>query len=1718
MAKELSGRVAWALNRAIKKSAGKGAKREGAATFVRRDPDGTCWVKLPGADAETPVNGSSLANAQPGQMVAYRIDGTQLSIIGNASEPSVGQASVDRTVEPVERKADSALAEASRAHAAADAAEADAARAQAAADDAQDSADAAATAAGDAQSSADDAATAAAAAQADASQALEDAAAAASAASDAQTSADAAATAASVADGKAVAAAQAASAAQGSADAAALAASVADGKAVAAGQAASAAQSSADSANRSANSALTQLSFVEDVAGTLDWIQSHGSFVATSDTSVTEGKVYFELKQGDYVPIASPDPDADPSEEGWYELDTMTAQSDYIMSHLAVTSAGLWVLPSGIGSAQTPAQASGWKMLLANDRAVIYDGSGTAVTTLGESIAFDAGRPQRIGNSTAYVEFSPTGGGTVSIVGSNLNQSVSALEATTATVANPNLYPFFSMPMTGCSEVTTTSELNDVANNTDDYWCALNYGSYGHVLDCVEVLSDGWAHIEYDNSEGSSLSGVGYLYVRDTIGLEANHTYTAMVEFRNVAATGSDPGWTLSSASGQISGNNGGFLFVSGDIEVTGGSAVAYRQVVANRHGLSKWAVALSLGVKAGTSVSLDFRVSFYDGTYSGPYKPYVGTDYLVRMSNAESSITQNATAIETKVSQTDFNALSGRVDSAETTITQHTDAIALRATKTEAAQMAQPNLYPFFSIPLSDCTDEPTDESGYWHKITSSQYVIDGYIETLSDGWARFNVDNTEGSAGIYAGVLMCRDVFGIQPDTEYTGLFEFRNVVESVAKWTLTTVGTGYTQMGTGSGTSGSGLHINRASHPDAFVDGKAVIRTTVRANTYGADKKWLCALYLGVGAGRSVSFDVRISIYDGTYEGPYKPYVGKSLYASQAELKVAYDEIDMKVDTNGVIAAINLSTETEGGSAATIHADKVNIEGAAIFTGNGRLSQTSLDGAYDAYGAADGVVVGGRNLLRYTAHPEVGQWLAYGGNNTYARTSDGIKITITGSGNHGHSIPLAYDGCVTDNEEYVLSFDYRTNFSTTGYIYILCRTSPNAELEPVAVNGDGEWHHFSERLTWTTIGDRVAYRLLIGYINGSGNWFEIRDSSIKLERGNKETDWTPAPEDATSEGTEYIVGTQSAATNAWTGATSDTALVAGKAIAYKLPYAGNSSAATLNLTLAGGGTTGAKAIRQVYKDKSTTGAIATVTNQWPAGAVIPMVWDPAANSGNGWWVVQNLNTSQETQAYNVNYRNTIVAGEKLRVSSIIGGRSDGKYYEVGASRALDLSYPILWATKEIAANGTNYDAIWTQIIDRSFAVLYDDVITGTKNAVVYLVGTVSGNTFTTLASGYLTCTEPTTEDGRFYIPIGRIGNNSNNTNTNNYFNFCVNTPVTLYAYLDGKFRQVTPTEIVATHRIYHRDQTAQANLAAPTTWVAEATGNTYGAWTTKVPPYAASTAEGQTKYPFLYTCEQRKRLDGTIECTKVLLDENTTVIDGGNIITHSITADEIDANSVKANIVQTTDLSADKITSGNITADRMKTNIVSAVQAVVTDLYALVAKIGGFIVDATSIRTAALTSNADNSIGLSTADFTRTVNGTSRAGLRFAMGDKFGVTGDGVLYADGANITNISASSVTIGGSTSLDTKLSNQDTAITNAAKRTDVAIAVTAIDYTAGTATLQATLYIDGAITTSGVTYAWAKDGTPISGETSRALSVTTEMGLGHVYSCTATWS
>ena len=125
--------------------------------------------------------------------------------------------------------------------------------------------------------------------------------------------------------------------------------------------------------------------------------------------------------------------------------------------------------------------------------------------------------------------------------------------------------------------------------------------------------------------------------------------------------------------------------------------------------------------------------------------------------------------------------------------------------------------------------------------------------------------------------------------------------------------------------------------------------------------------------------------------------------------------------------------------------------------------------------------------------------------------------------------------------------------------------------------------------------------------------------------------------------------------------------------------------------------------------------------------------------------------------------------------------------------------------------------------------------------------------------------------------------------------------------------------------TQRIYCRKEASGAP-DAPTAWVT-ATSNNFENWTKKIPRLTYNANGTGTKYLYLYTCEQYELANGTLGHTSVLLDDSTTIIDGGNIITNSVTANQLAANAVTAEKVAAHSISATHLT----VAD--STNLVTA-----------------------------------------------------------------------------------------------------------------------------------------------------------------------------------------
>lgn len=125
-----------------------------------------------------------------------------------------------------------------------------------------------------------------------------------------------------------------------------------------------------------------------------------------------------------------------------------------------------------------------------------------------------------------------------------------------------------------------------------------------------------------------------------------------------------------------------------------------------------------------------------------------------------------------------------------------------------------------------------------------------------------------------------------------------------------------------------------------------------------------------------------------------------------------------------------------------------------------------------------------------------------------------------------------------------------------------------------------------------------DGVPYKVLNTSDINSGNNIGI----IEYEDGSLQIG-------TLTNGVEYIVGTQSSATNSWLGVSTDigcgnSTIYPGKVIIYHLPQNGNISPAILNLTLADNSTTGPINVKYLSGTN--------VTNEFSAGYDIFMIYD--------------------------------------------------------------------------------------------------------------------------------------------------------------------------------------------------------------------------------------------------------------------------------------------------------------------------------------------------------------------------------------------------------------------------------------------------------------------------------------------------------------------------
>lgn len=384
------------------------------------------------------------------------------------------------------------------------------------------------------------------------------------------------------------------------------------------------------------------------------------------------------------------------------------------------------------------------------------------------------------------------------------------------------------------------------------------------------------------------------------------------------------------------------------------------------------------------------------------------------------------------------------------------------------------------------------------------------------------------------------------------------------------------------------------------------------------------------------------------------------------------------------------------------------------------------------------------------------------------------------------------------------------------------------------------------------------------------------------------------------------EYIVGTQTIDTNEWTGVTTETSLKTGKIIAYKLPTAGTSTAATLNLTLADGTTkTGAIAVKRKGSGNTTT--------HYNIGEVIFMVYD-----GTYWQVNADYNDTTTTYA-RYSYTQIAPTTALYRYQLLLPSFSDSTRAiplnttsnTTGTNKATittesfnPFDYIYYYSTTSTVAAGTNIGAsyIWYAYcrVNLQYSFNTDSTLTAHKD--VYLVaqmqsdgsaklrnpgatGTDASAQATGANAGPITQTLPSTDDGYIYIKLGRACDTYR-------IDLTMDHPI--YVYKNGALRtlsgyaEYTALAAEATHAV----NASTADLATEATHAASATTANSATTATNASnvPWSGVSGKPSTFTPSSHT-------HGNIQNGGTLQTNDVTIASGDKLVI----TDSSDSNKI-------------------------------------------------------------------------------------------------------------------------------------------------------------------------------------------------------------------------
>ena len=203
--------------------------------------------------------------------------------------------------------------------------------------------------------------------------------------------------------------------------------------------------------------------------------------------------------------------------------------------------------------------------------------------------------------------------------------------------------------------------------------------------------------------------------------------------------------------------------------------------------------------------------------------------------------------------------------------------------------------------------------------------------------------------------------------------------------------------------------------------------------------------------------------------------------------------------------------------------------------------KYTNGTVTNSYSVGSTPEGISVGGRNLAESTNQGTTGWgWSMKSGGHTQSEIVENnirtCKLLRNSTAQSGWSV-IAYSRIgrskYEPNTVYTVSFDVKSNVNTVMNIDLLQGNgTDNLMGSSTAVNRQIKANQWN-KLIWiiktvTTLPSSTGQLLYLTAMNsGTGVWYQFKN--LKIEKGNKATDWSPAPEDIDTKFDNYTTTEQ-------------------------------------------------------------------------------------------------------------------------------------------------------------------------------------------------------------------------------------------------------------------------------------------------------------------------------------------------------------------------------------------------------------------------------------------------------------------------------------------------------------------------------------------------------------------------------------------------------------